>query len=93
MLFEQACNQEFFWTEEVSRNKATSRNISATANKQKALWRKILCFFHLGTPKTALLMRNFFIDPRNLSISPPQQTEPALSISKKEQRRSPHPPW
>ena len=32
---DKACNHEFFRTEEVSRNKATSRNISVKTNKQK----------------------------------------------------------
>ena len=35
---DQACNQDFFRTKEISRNKATSTNISATANKQMVSW-------------------------------------------------------
>ena len=35
MVVDQACSQEFF-RKEVSRNKVTSKNISATTNRQKA---------------------------------------------------------
>ena len=34
---------------------------------------KNLGFFHLGTPKTAFLMRNLHIDPCNLGIFPSKQ--------------------
>ena len=69
MVVNQACTQEFFRKDEVSRNEAILRNISATTNKQKALWGKIWFFFHLGTPKTAFLVRNLpLIDPCNLDL-------------------------
>ena len=38
MVVNQACTQEVYRTEEVSRIKATSRNILATTNKQKDFW-------------------------------------------------------
>ena len=44
---------------------------------------KFYVFFYLGTPKTALLMRNFFIDPRNLSISPPNKQSQPFQFPKK----------
>ena len=52
MLVDEACKQEFFRVEEVSWDKTTLTNISATTNEQKALG-KNLGFFHVGTPKTA----------------------------------------
>ena len=68
MVVNQACTQEIFRKEEVSRNKFISRNISATTNKEKVLWEKIWDFFRIGSPKTAFLMRNIPIDPLNLGI-------------------------
>ena len=68
MVVYQVCTQEFSRTEEVSRNKVTLRDISATTYKQKALWGKIWVFFHLGTPETAFLVRNIPIDSCNLGI-------------------------
>lgn len=53
MAVTHPCNLEFFRTEEVSTNKATSKNISAITNKQKASWGKFWGFFHLGTSKSA----------------------------------------
>ena len=38
----QARNKEFFRTEEVSGNKATLRDISATTNKEEASWQKFV---------------------------------------------------
>ena len=73
MVVDQACTLEFSRTEEVSRNYATPRNISAATNKQKALWGKIWWFFHIGNPKTAFLMKNLPIDPCNLGIFPNKQ--------------------
>ena len=72
MVVNQAYTQEFFRTEEVSRKKATSRNISATTNKQNPSWGNIW-FFHLDTPKTAFLIRHLAIDPLNLGIFPNKQ--------------------
>ena len=66
MVVDQACTQEFFRVE-VSRNKTTLRNISATANKQNALWGKFEVFY-LDTPETAFLVRNVPIDLCNLDI-------------------------
>ena len=60
-----------FRTEYASRNKVTSRNISATTDKQKALWERIEV--NLGTPKTAFFMRNLPIDTRNLGLFPNKQ--------------------
>ena len=68
MVVDQARTQEFFRTEEVSKNKATLRNISTSTNKQKALSGKIWVFFNLDTTKTVYLVRNLPIDPRNLGI-------------------------
>ena len=73
MVVDQACTLEFSRTEEVSRNYATPRNISATTNKQKALRGKIWWFFHISNPKTAFLMKNLPIDPCNLGIFPNKQ--------------------
>ena len=53
MAVTHPCNLEFFRTEEVSANKATSKSISAITNKQKASWGKLWGFFHLGTSKSA----------------------------------------
>lgn len=44
-VVEQVYTQEFFKTEEVPRNKAISRNISATTRKQEASWEKNWGFF------------------------------------------------
>ena len=41
----QGRNQEFFWTGEVSWDKATSINFSSLKNKRKALQKKISSFF------------------------------------------------
>ena len=67
MVVDQVCTQEFFRTEEVSRNKVTLGNILATTYKQKASWGKIWVFSS-GTPETAFLVRNIPIDPCNLGI-------------------------
>ena len=81
-----------FRTEYVSINKTASRNISPTANKQRASWRKIWVVFHLGIPKTAFLMRNLPTDPRKLGIFPNKQGH-SCQFPKKEHRRPPSPPW
>ena len=78
--------------EEFSRNKAALKNISATPNKQKALWGNIWAIFHLATPKTAFLVRNLPIDPRNLGILHNKQGH-SIQFQKKEQRRPPPSPW
>ena len=49
---------------------------------------KRLSFFHLGTLKTAFLMRKLPLHTRNLGISPNKQNH-----FKKEQRRPPSSPW
>ena len=72
MAVDQACNQEFFRTDDVIRNKATSRIISASTNKQKASWGKLLELFHLSK-KTTFLMKNITIDYHNLGIFPKKQ--------------------
>ena len=78
MVADQACNQEFFRTEGVSWNKATSRNISTTTNKQtnKSPYGENLGFLILNTPKTAFLMRNLPRDSRNLGIFLNKQVAP-----------------
>ena len=43
MVVDQACEQEFFETEEVSRNKVTFLKKSAATNKQKDPMEKTWC--------------------------------------------------
>ena len=75
--------QPDFKTEKASRNKAISRNISGTTNKQNLIWWKMWYFFHLGTPKTSFLMINFPIIARNRRIFP-QHAGSLFSIFKKD---------
>ena len=65
IVVDQVCNQEFFMTEEVSRNKVTLRDISADISSH---YEEKFGLFHLGTPATAFLVRNLPIDPCNLRI-------------------------
>ena len=74
MVVKQACAQEFFRTEEVSRNKGYLFKRYFSYNKQtKGLLGKNLDFFHLVTPKAAFLIKNLHIDPYNLGIFPNKQ--------------------
>ena len=52
----------------------------------KGLMGKNLGFFHLGTPKTAFLVRDIPIDPCNLGIFHDRQGH-SFQFPKKEQRR------
>ena len=70
VAIDKTCTQEFITREYVSWNSTTSRNILVTRNKQKTSWCKIVGLFHLGTPKTAFLMKNLTIDPCIQGIFP-----------------------
>ena len=81
IVVDQVCNQHFFKKEQISRNllcleKMLEKPLRETYQLQQTNKRSHVerhRFFHLATPKTAFLMRNLPIDPRNLGIFPNKQ--------------------
>ena len=91
MVVNQACNQEFSGQSSFLEIKPLRETFQLQQKKQKTSWGKIWIFFHLGTPKTAFLMKNLLIDPRNMDIFPYKQGH-SFQFPKKS-RGGPPPPW
>ena len=82
MVVNQVRNQEFSGQSSFLEIGPLRERLQLQQTNKRPYGEKVGSFFHLGTPKTAFLMRNLPIDPRNIGIVPYKQG-PSFQFPKK----------